>query len=520
MSELALTLSLGPAFPSADATRRAAENGLAAGIDSLCETLAVPAQASVGAPAMPDEGAFPASFSIGGQRMPITWDALARAIGAASEDWAPPLGADEVGARLVTLEPDEVAQTMLYVAHELVGRCPAVLLGPDEAARLGEECGCPATDRVLTIGRRLLEMRLSLADRDALHAAARRTDVSAEDAAEELIARLRADRISVLVEPDLLRAITLAADTEELRARYGSVRRQIFFDFGLVASQPRFRAAPELAPGMAAYEIGQLRTVPFRIPVAGEVLVIGEPTPEDAGAIRTRTIAWELPAHVLPATRRPELARRGTLAWEGLELTAVELHQAVRRYGAALVDMTFTEARLQLLQRQYPKIHDALALRFSRPELTRLLRSLVRSQISIANLPTIAQAMIDDPDHAERNVRRRLAPTATARITGGTNAFDAIVLDPSHENRIVAAAGTPERPPDDLLAQRLPDAIAKEFARLGQGSGYACVVTDERARPAVAAALRASHPDLLVASWAEVPASMNVCSVMRLPPER
>ncbi len=516
MVDQAATLELGEILGSSAELVEAATDGVASGLGALRTELAIPNRSAVAARTRaggPDADLFPASLLIGESRLPLGHHALAWAIAAVKGGWAPPNSTEEVDAQLAELDADAVRAIMHQATRTIASRQPAILLGHSEAAALAAECDCSDEARILELARRLLDVRISLRDREALGDAARDGDTPLDDAAEQLIARLRAPELTVLLDPELLRSITIATDDETGRGHFRVLRDAMFNELGVVLPPIRLRPASDLPAGLASLVFNDLPTETFRVPSPSETLVAGEPWTDDPAAVRTRNIASNWPAHVVAIDRVPADWRT---SWSGFEYVILALAHLVRQHGFVLMDMGAAAERLEALRGQFPELASALSDVCPLPRFSLLLRSLLRSRVSIADLTMIAQAAVDRPDAPEPLVRRRLAPTATSRLASQTNTVVAYLLAPEIERSLVGGPAEPWLPPDEPTTSGLRSALARELRTMTASSVYPCVLTQDSTRPAAAAALRASHPDMIVTSFGELPAWINVYPVARL----
>lgn len=510
-----VTVRLGELLGGTPARVEAAADGVGSGLDSLRAELSLPRRAVVDVDRCavgPEGDLFPASLCVGEYRLPLGHHALAWAMAKATGDWAAPNSRDEVDAGLVELDPATLRAVIHHATWSIASRQPAILFGDAEATALAAECGCTETARLLELARRLLDMRISLADRDALGVAANETGQPIDETSEQLIARLRPSHLAILMEPELLRSVTSAADNDDGRGLFQFARDGLLGELGIPLPPIKLQPAPDLPRGFAAFQFNDLPTEAFRVPWPSEVLT-GDTLP---GAVATRNVAGNRPAYVLPVERlAPSGAQLGT-AWSGLEYIILALAHMVRRHGYVLMDMAVAQERLETLHGQFPDLAAVASTVCSLPRFSMLLRSLLRSRVSIADLVTIAQAVVDRPDAPESLVRRRLAPMATAYLAAQTSTVIAYLLAPDIERTLADAPAQPWLPPVEPATSGLRRALGNELRAVSPSSLFPCVLTRDSTRTAAAAALRVSHPDVIVTSYGDLPAWINIYPVSRL----
>jgi type III secretory pathway component EscV len=479
--------------PDLTLSEEAVAAAVAAELRCMLKELAVPGDVKITANrARSGAHDFPMWITIGAHRIPIGTATLAWTLSAAQGSW-PPLLREDTLAQLADPDAGMLESVLRHATREAVSRCPAVLLTVSDRSALSRECGSDAEDRVLELAQRLLDMRVSLAERERIGAASKE-QVAVEDAAEELIAEIRPQNVTVLVDPELLREATIASD-DEGRRHFDLLRAGMYSELGIAFPAVNLRPEPALRRGFVALRLGDLTTVPFRVPFPSEAIVVGS---EEAGGgtPQTRCLAHDRAASVMPADVAADLRNSGATTWSGIEYIVLGIAQLGRRFGAEMTDARSTRSWMWALGGECPQLAAALANCWQVSRLTRLLRSLLRSRIPIFDRQAIAQAIVDSPETGEELVRQRLAPLATVRFGSPVVAY---MLDPQAER-----------------AEAVVDALDHELSTLSPEMRVPCVLTDDAVRPAIAAVLRTSHPDVLVTSYGELPPWLDVYPVARL----
>jgi flagellar biosynthesis component FlhA len=199
-----------------------------------------------------------------------------------------------------------------------------------------------------------------------------------------------------------------------------------------------------------------------------------------------------------------------------MDYVILGLAQLARTRGSLLMDSAAAEERVWALSGQFPKLASSLLAKCPPQRFARLLRALLSSRVPIGELPTIAQAVLDAPHAPEELVRSRLAHTATLRLGARTSTIVSYLLEEEAERRLSAAAPDSSTYMEGSIADELAAGVARELALLPPAAMVPCVLTHDPARRAAAAALRLSDPDMIVASYGELPGWADVYPVARV----
>ena len=136
----------------------------------------------------------------------------------------------------------------------------------------------------------------------------------------------------------------------------------------------------------------------------GECLV--NDTPE-----RLKTLGVNARPTANPATGQPnsitslehkrELESRGLTTWDQMEYLILSFAAALRRNGASFVDGRFTKAQLQRLGAAFPALIETVQSIFSVQQITAVLRALAAEELSIRNLRSILERLLDYQSHKD-----------------------------------------------------------------------------------------------------------------------
>jgi FHIPEP family len=491
----------------------AVAEGVEAGLGELCAETAVPGNVSVTMVPYADP-TFRGILEINGSRFPLGDHELAWALGASRGQWPPP-NPWEPPVVLAELDAEGVAEVMRHVTRELASRRPEALLGHDQAGQLADEWGAGNADRLHELSRGLLATRRSLVDRAALVAASGCADPDAA-VIERMIDEAGGSAIEICIEPTLMRDLTLSHDDKFGRGQLPALLATTLINYGLWLPPINLRASESLPRGFVSFRLGELTSVPYRAPFSDEVVVVSGYLQPDAAIISTRAPGTDAPMSVIAAGRAHDVP--STITYSGMEYIALGLMQEIRRHAGALIDVGATNTLLTRLGYRRPRLREALEARIPMPRLTQLLRSLASSRLSISDLGEISQTVVEAPDDPEPLVRSRLGSTATSRLTGEAGTLLAYLLDPAAEGWLADEASWGSLSSAGPMADALVEALAGQLSQLPPGAPAPSIVTSDAARSPAAQLFRASHPDVIVTSYGELPAWLAIRPLARLSP--
>ena len=249
---------------------------------------------------------------------------------------------------------------------------------------------------------------------------------------------------------------------------------------------------------------------------AGRLLAIapaGPAAPLDGEA--TRDPAFGSPAVWIAARDREMAEALGYAVVDHATLIATHLAEAIRVEAARMLGRQEVQHLLDVLAKANPKlVDDVVPSLLSIGDVLRVLRNLLRENVSIRDLRSILEALADgaaqtkDPEQLTELVRERLAPQITARMLGADGAAAVLTLDPRVEDVLrrslrEIAAGTGGALPPDML-RGIVDEASRAADKFGALSVAPALVTAPDVRRYARAIFERKLPRLLVASFREV----------------
>ena len=335
-----------------------------------------------------------------------------------------------------------------------------------------------------------------------------RQGLSPDDTFEEALAAMRPKRIEILADGGSLAALVggerlrqpLPVHDErvdaDVRAAFLALEQRLLLGRGVRLPVLELVPTAKLRPGMAAVRVNG-RASPFALD--GDALALEELMPR--------------------------------------------LVEEIGRRAHLLLDVEEVQCRVGQLQELFPSLVEALIGRLSLADLTRILRALLREGLSIHDLKTVCELLLEfdtipaDPQRyavfderlplADRPgrgedwrsrlefVRRGLAHQLSAAYSRAGR-LDAIVVDPALASGGATGRGNGDAGLDEAEQEALRDALGTLLDRVRGAGCFPVVYTASGGRPEISRLLAPEFPGLPVLAAAEVRRGIDVHEVGRI----
>jgi flagellar biosynthesis protein FlhA len=303
--------------------------------------------------------------------------------------------------------------------------------------------------------------------------------------------------------------------------RIAGLRKQIALDLGVVIPPVHIRDQLELEPNQyrvlllgAEIARGSMR--------AGRLLALdasGSAPTLDGEA--TRDPAFGTPARWISVRDRDLAEALGYTVVDHATVIATHLAEVVRNNAHNILGRAELEHIFGVFSRTTPKLVEELVPNLlSFAEVLKVLRNLLREGVSIRDIRTITESLIElapstrDAEQLTELVRQRLSRQISNAFKGTDGAIQTLVLDPHVEEmfrrslREIAAGTGGALDPEQ--ARRLGLSLEAAMKRLQATGRTACVITSPDIRRYVRAFAERRCPALSVLSFRELEADATI----------
>jgi flagellar biosynthesis protein FlhA len=231
---------------------------------------------------------------------------------------------------------------------------------------------------------------------------------------------------------------------------------------------------------------------------------------------------------LVPLRRKEWLEAAGLTTWNQIQFVTLSLAADLRRFGFCLVNRSVVRRHLDRFELAYPALVKAARNQNSDERITRLVRELNREQLSVRDLRTVLEQLLDRGLVKASFGNLRLHDEedellAFVRAGLQTQVMSAVA---AYSRRLVIAylvdgeieRGAVERPfsPHSEDAQVILDALGREMALLPATASRPHVLTSREARPVLQRSIEAEFPRVLVVAFDELPPNAVIQPIARL----
>jgi flagellar biosynthesis protein FlhA len=404
------------------------------------------------------------------------------------------------------------------VATQMFGNRSALAASAAVFTALGLLPGMPTLAFLgLAVGAFMLSRRGAVNPESARKDASQKPDA---DQPERMADVLAVEPLELQLGFGLLPLVDVAKGGE-LPSRVVALRKQLAQDLGVVLPSVHLRDNLRLEPGE------------YRVLLRGQEIGRGVAHTDRLMALDPRGatpslegIAAKEPAFGLPAVW---IQQRDRQRAESLGLTLVDpasvltthLSEVLRKSAHELLGRQEMQELLAAHTKDSPKlVEETVPGAVTLGELVRVLRGLLREQVSIRDLRTILEAVADNAPRSKdigflvEQVRRRLSRQITQRLADPQGTVRAITLDRAAEETLRASLASSEGEavmgPDVSTAQALIAAVQGRAQSLAAAGWPAVVLAPPDLRRPIFDFLARFIPDLWVVSARELAAGTSI----------
>lgn len=371
-------------------------------------------------------------------------------------------------------------------------------------------------------------------------------DEEAAVTAEALAETLAAGSVQIVV-PERLAQRMVGDQNGSAGDRLVEMQRLIYEELGVVVPAIVRGSADAVPPDMIAMRINDVWGLSWPAPADDEYFAsakVAELQELDVVcrvALNPRT---GRSGAFVDAVGRDRLAGVGYGAADSTEYTLQWLYDGLLRRAGCFVQVGKTRAQIARFESTFPLLVNGARSRIADAEFATAARSLVAEQVSIRDLRTVLERVVDIPDGADP-VAQRLqddpagwrgpaagapgpAPESVSAFLRmglrrqiasqwgqGTSTVAVYLLDPTFDDLLQPVEGAASGDPTDL-EDVLTEALENELQDLGSGQVSPALLVTDDVREHVQRTLRRTMPRIAVLGYGEIPASWNILPVARI----
>jgi flagellar biosynthesis protein FlhA len=316
-------------------------------------------------------------------------------------------------------------------------------------------------------------------------------------------------------------AATYKARNLDLGDRISTFRKQFAMDFGFILPKVKLVQGSPLAED--AYEIQVQGSRVGRGELRFDALLAINPggkRPKLEGK-ETRDPAYGLPAQWISPDQRQYARGAGYTLVDPETVLITHLGEITKRHAPELLTRAETERLVARVREQQASLVDELIPGvMSYTDVQKVLQQLLREQVSIRNVETILEVLVDagkshkqTEDLVER-VRERLGPSICQRVSNAQGELHVLTLAPELERSIVTAIRQREGA-GGLIAdlsqlEALLSGLAKQSEAMMARSHLPVLLCPSVVRRHLRALIQRSLPHVTVLGINEVPSTVMV----------
>jgi flagellar biosynthesis protein FlhA len=316
-------------------------------------------------------------------------------------------------------------------------------------------------------------------------------------------------------------AATYKARGLDLGDRISTFRKQFALEFGFILPKVKLVQGSPLAED--AYEIQVQGSRVGRGELRFDSLLAINPggkRPKLEGR-ETRDPAYGLPAQWINPDQRQYARGAGYTLVDPETVLITHLGEVTKRHAPELLTRAETERLVARVREQQASLVDELIPGvMSYTDVQKVLQQLLREQVSIRNVETILEVLVDagkthkQTDDLVERVRERLGPTICQRVSNAQGELHVLTLAPELERSIVSAIRQREGA-GALIAdlgqlEALLSGLAKQSEAMMARSHLPVLLCPSLVRRHLRALVQRSLPHVTVLGINEVPSTVMV----------
>ncbi len=340
---------------------------------------------------------------------------------------------------------------------------------------------------------------------------------------DSLDALLALDDLSLEVGYALV-ALVDANQGGKLLPRIRALRKHLASQLGFIIPSVHITDNLRLKPREYVISLRGVQVARWEMPESSILAISSDPEPPRLPGAETREPAFGVPARWIAPELREQAIAAGYSVVDQTSVMATHISEIIRQYAHELLTRAETRRLLERLNDSHPKLLDELVPKLmSLGEVQRVLQQLLREQVSIRDLGTVLETLVEAAVINKSLVslveacRQALGRSLIKPLLDEKGALRVVTLDPRVEDELNQSF-TPQMPASGSLAlqptfiRRLLEALRK---LVGENVDVATpvILCSVNTRFHLRRLLEPFLPKIVVISHGEIPALTPVHSI-------
>jgi flagellar biosynthesis protein FlhA len=349
------------------------------------------------------------------------------------------------------------------------------------------------------------------------------TSLPPEKAQEQLETLLRLDDLSLEVGYGLV-ALVDQAQGGQLLARIRALRRHLALQLGFIIPPVHITDNVQLNPREYVIRLRGVEIARWEMAQESLLAISSEATAQPLEGRETREPAFGVPAKWIAPNLRDRALAAGYAVVDQTSVLATHLAEVIKQHAHALLTRQETKRLLDATAEAQPKLVEELVPKLlSLGEVQKVLQQLLREQVSIRDLVTILETLLDtasvnkNPVLLVETARQAMGRALVQPLLGDDGKLTVIQLDSTVEEQLAQVL-------DPQAANRSPSALQPSLIRrvlegmkrlLGEPMSVPSpiVLCSSPTRFHLRRLMEPFLPRVVVLSPAEIPAAVSIQSL-------
>jgi len=349
------------------------------------------------------------------------------------------------------------------------------------------------------------------------------TALPPEKAQEQLETLLRLDDMSLEVGYGLV-ALVDRAQGGQLLARIRALRRHLALQLGFILPPVHITDNVQLNPREYVIRLRGVEIARWEMTQESLLAISSEATAQPLEGRETREPAFGVPAKWIAPNLRDRALAAGYAVVDQTSVLATHLAEVIKQHAHELLTRQETKRLLDALAESQPKlVEELLPKLLSLGEVQKVLQQLLREQVSIRDLVTILETLLDtaslnkNPVLLVEAARQALGRALVQPLLGDDGKLTVIQLDTAVEEQLaqVLDPQTTNRSPSALQPSLIRRVLEGMKRLLGEPSSVPSpiVLCNSPTRFHLRRLMEPFLPRVVVLSPAEIPPAVSIQSL-------